>query len=388
MRDCTSTDNTDRVRTSRRSFAQPTGRGRRVFRGLLRPGRSLGCLSAWMIVLLIGSSTLQATTLQWRLMPDQRLRFNVERTTRQKSPSMDWTETIQYQVLWVVAGRDEAGDVQLVQKLIEVKHTLQFPGAQPVVYDSSLEGEPRGDAAELARYWKSLLQVERPMTLSAQGRFIRSQAAPSTTSTPASSAPTSATITSSSPTAAIGSGSSSAPPASSSSASNSPSSSPSPTRPSALRLLADVHWVLPAHELALGDSWAETQLAPWRDIADAIKVTTAYTYQGAEEVEEKRLDKIVVQTRWDVQPRPAPRQLSIDRPVGSGVIYFDNEAGHLARAEFSHDLAVRVSPSQVDAVQAEISVVLRIRCHPVIPEPSPEQEPAASPSPPEDAASN
>jgi hypothetical protein len=335
---------------------------------------------------------LGAKTLQWRLHPEQRLRLIVERTTRQRSPSMDWTETLQYQVLWIVTGRDE-DRIHLLQKLTEVKHTLQLPGTPPVVYDSSLEREPEGEATELARYWRPLLQVERPLTLSLQGRLIRTEtpsagaagviaaAVPSTASSGAPAAPSAA----STPSPAAASAAAAPAAATPTTGSSGPSSTQS-VRVNVPRGLADVHWALPTDELSQGDSWAESQLAPWRDLADAIKITTSYTYQGEEEVEQRVLDKIVVQARWDVQTLPAaPRQLTIERQSGAGVIYFDDQAGHLARAEFSQDLGLRLTPSQADPVQAEVSVALKIHCHPLVPEP-PEEDaapsaPAATPAP-------
>ena len=124
---------------------------------------------------MIAPPPAQAKTLQWKLEPDQRYRIAVERTVRQKSPTTDWTETIRYQVLWVVTARDEDQRMQIVQTLTEVKHSLQFPGTQPVVYDSTIEGELRGDAAELARYWKPLLKVERRLTLLPNGKIVPSR---------------------------------------------------------------------------------------------------------------------------------------------------------------------------------------------------------------------
>ena len=157
---------------------------------------------------------------------------------------------------------------------------------------------------------------------------------------------------------------------------------PNATRLSPPRLLADVSWTLPTDDVALGDSWAETHLVPWRDIPDALKVTKSYTYQGEEEQDQRRLDKIVVQARWDVQPMPeASRQLSVQRQVGTGVIYFDEPAGCLSRSEFSQELAIRVSDTQADTVQAEIATVLKIRFQPVIPAPD-VTEAATAPSEP------
>jgi hypothetical protein len=348
-------------------------------------------LLAVATALLPRASTLEAKTLQWRLVPDQRLRLIVERTTRQSSPATEWTETIQYQLLWVVTSRDDDNRMYVAQKLTEVKHTLQLPGAQPVIYDSSLEGEPQGDAAELARYWKPLLNVERPITLSAQGQLVRTETPPPNSSTAAAAAATSpATPAGTSTSANSASTPAGAAPTVTTgttanadrTATQSAPPNPVPARTTAPRLLPDVNWTLPEDELSLGYSWAETQLAPWRDIADAIKVTTSYTYQGEEEVEQRQLDKIVVQARWDVQPTPAaPRPLSIERQASSGVIYFDEQAGYLARAEFSHDLGVRVSPAQADPVPAEISLLLKIRCHPVLPDPEVEVEPATVPPP-------
>jgi hypothetical protein len=344
-------------------------------------------LLACLLTLLVGGwEPLPAKTLEWRLMPEQRLKLIVERTTRQRSPSTDWTETIQYQVLWVVTARDEEHRIHLLQKLTEVKHTLQLPGSPPVVYDSSLELEPEGDAAELARYWRPLLQTERPLTLSPRGELIRTETPPAVAATasaapaaPASSAPASS-VPPPSPTGAVPAAAGSTPtpiPATTTTQGNSAS-----TRVSAPRALADIYWTLPADELSLGDSWAETQVAPWRDLADALKITFSYTYQGEEEIDQRLLDKIVVQVHWDVQPTPAaPRQLSIDRQASRGVIHFDGQAGHLARAEFSHDLGVRVTPSQADPVQAEISLLLSVHCHPVLPEPPAEEEPLPAPAP-------
>jgi hypothetical protein len=298
---------------------------------------------ALLLATTICTAPACAKTLQWKLDAGQRLLFVVERTVHQKSPTTDWTETIRYQVIWSVTERDADNRIRLVQTLTEVKHALQFPGAPPIVYDSMSDGEPRGDAAELARYWKPLLQVERSQVLLPRGQLVPPEATP----TPQPTSP-----------AATPAGAGTAPAAVT-------TSRPVPSRP-----LADVYWLLPIDDLSLGDSWAETQTVSWRDIPDAVKVTTSYTYQGEEEVGQHRLDKIAVQARWDLQPMPTlVRQISLERQSGTGVIYFDAEAGFLSRSDYQQDLVLRIGQPQVEPMQAEISTTLKVRCQPVIPAP-------------------
>ena len=101
--------------------------------------------------------SVPAKTLEWNLDADQRYRISVERTVQQKSLATEWPRRFGIRSCGVVTGRDADGQMQIVQSLTEVKHVLQFPDARPVVYDSASDVEPQGDAAELARYWKSQL---------------------------------------------------------------------------------------------------------------------------------------------------------------------------------------------------------------------------------------
>jgi hypothetical protein len=344
-----------------------SSRNERASAGNPHPG-SRALLAGLLLAIATSSASAQTKTLRWNLQPDQRYRITVERSVQQKSPTMGWTELINYQVLWVVGQRDAEDNMQLTQQLTEVKHTLQLSDLQPIVYDSTSAGEPSGDAAELARYWKPLLQVERPVTLSPNGELVRPEAPPAAVAaaTPAAAIPTASATTG----AATGTGTS---------AGNNANANTNANRPA--RLLAGVTWKLPTGEIPLGESWAETQLVPWQETPDALKITTSYTYQGEEEIDQQRLDRIVVQARWDLQPSlKPPDQLTIEGQTATGEIYFNNSAGCLVRSEFSQKLTLRVSRAGADLGPVEILTSLKIGCQPVVtaaPEPAPTETPAA-----------
>lgn len=321
-----------------------------------------------------GGLAARAEELRWQLQPGQPYRLQVERTVRQNSPLAQWIEDTRYQLVWTVASIDPNGVMEIVQTLADVKHTMRWGESDPIEYDSASGQEVKGDAANLARHWKPLLATERKFRLTPRGQFLA--AAVPTTPTP--STPVTGPVTSGatgsetpgvSPTVPIPTG----PPA----ATSLPTSTPtaplssavpavtpvSPTTPITPR---PVYWVLPSESIEIGFQWTDTQTLPLLDRQDAWQVTTAYTYQGHEVIENRELDRIQVETRWKTAPgSTSPGGLTLERQNGTGVIWFDHDAGYLSSSQMSQELIARTRRPDGTTFQSEISTSVRVRMEPV-----------------------
>ena len=226
MRSCT------RIRPERRALVDASGTCHRSGPPS-KVSRAAGrqCAVMGFALLTLWGMPLAARELAWQLEPGREYRLQVERVVRQNSPLSTWSETIRYAVVWQVVARDPAdGKMQLVQRLVEVRHVMQVQDGEPVVYDSTQATEPRGDAAVLARNWKPMLLVERPMLLLPSGRLEVPAAPPA----PASAPPTPA----------------------------SPTAVPS-TRQPAAKVLPEGLWTLPVGDVTLGTRWAEVAHVAW-----------------------------------------------------------------------------------------------------------------------------
>lgn len=319
-----------------------------------------------------GLNGLSGEELRWKLQPGQQYRMFVERTVRQNSPLVQWVEETRYQLLWAVTGVDTSGNMEIVQTVGEVKHSMRWGEADPIEFDSMAGQEAKGDAVNLARHWKPLLSTERKFRLTPRGQFLAAAASPaptpSTTGNSSSvSGPSSDTSSSSSgvPTTSLTTNPTAstpfltAPPTTTGSAATPVSS----TLPTALR---PVYWVLPAESVQVGFQWTDTQSLPLLDRQDAWQVTTAYTYQGHQLLEDRELDRIQVETRWKTAPGSStPAALTLERQNGTGVIWFDHEDGYLASSQMNQELITRSRRPDGTTFQSEITTTVRVRMEPI-----------------------
>ena len=350
---------------------------RHTFRNMLSSMRP--CVS--VALLCAAAVPTQARELRWHLQPGNEYRVIVERTVRQKSVLADWLENIRYQMAWTVTAVDDQGQMQIVQKLLEVKHSIQMADAEPVNYDSSHDAEARGDATTLARSWKPLLQIERPFLLLPNGKTERIE-------TPAKDTGTAASSTTAVPAAGANNTAAVTPPTTATTPPTSPTITT--TRPVAAKLLQDGLWLLPSDDVQPGTHWEESSVLPWGDDGEALRLTTLYEYAGEQTFEQSVADHIDVKLNFATQPRgEGNERLIIERQSSSGSIDFDATAGYLNRSELSHDLVLQLLPRTPSAgtgtappaftnptaapTRAEISTTVKVRFQRVEPVGEPER---------------
>lgn len=329
-------------------------------------------LACWLWI--CGGLSAHGEELRWKLQPGQQYRLQVERTVRQNSPLAQWVEDTRYQLIWAVSQVDTSGAMEIVQTVADVKHTMRWGESDPIEYDSASGQEAKGDAANLARHWKPLISTERKFRLSPRGQFLA--ATPPATTTPAT--PVTGPVTSgsagegasASPTVPIPAVSPSATTPTASSGPNAPLASAvpavTPVSPATPVTPRPVYWVLPAESMEIGFQWTDTQTLPLLDRQDAWQVTTAYTYQGHEVVDSRELDRIQVETRWKTAPgTSSPVGLTLERQNGTGVIWFDHEAGYLSSSQMAQELITRTRRPDGTTFQSEISTTVRVRMEPI-----------------------
>lgn len=309
------------------------------------------CLVA-LLLLLTGSTAAQGKTLQWDLQPDREYRWIIERTVQQKTRVTEWTESIRYQVAWQVTGRDGDNNMLITQRLLDVRHTLEYSGAAPVIYDSTQDAEIRGDATSLAHHWKPYFDTPRPLILQSNGQLVRAEAKSDDKASPGPTASAPAVVT------------------------------PAPANPAGgSRLmpppgLQDGIFRLPGDDISPKHRWVESRTAPWHDQSEAVKLNVTYTYQGEEAVDQQNLDRIDTSTQWEILPEAdGSLPIVLERQAGSGVIYFDSQLGHLAKSETSMKLVAWLRRDAGDSQVVEIVVDQKLRFVPAAPRPATAAQP-------------
>lgn len=292
---------------------------------------SLACFSL--------SSGAEAKTLRWKLTPGQQYQFTVERVVNQKSPIVQWSETVRCELLWRVASKADNGIVEIVQTLVSVEHSLRFPDTPVISYDSLDDGEARGDAAVLAKRWAGKIKAEQRMMLKPNGELAISEPEPTSTSASSTSTPAVSGLPVSAGTADW---------------------QPIP------KVLQRTECILPLVDMPEGYNWSTTQTIPWGDDDINLKLTTVYNYQGTKLVDEIPQELVNSTTRWEVVPKPGTvTPLVIEQQQGTGTISFDANAGYLARADRSEELIVRILRPGVEPTQASVETTMKVRCEPL-----------------------
>jgi hypothetical protein len=229
------------------------------------------------------------------------------------------------------------------QRLLNVRHVIQYPDADPVIYDSTQDAETRGDATALAKLWTPHLETTRPHLLQPNGQLVRAEPRAEEPSTAPATIPSGPVV-------------------------------PVPPPPGA-RLMPPVGlqeglFRIPNNELMLNQRWVETKTVPWRDQTEAVKVTVAYTYQGEEQVEQQMLDRIQVGIQWEILPATdGSLPIVMERQNGGGVVYFDAEQGHIARSETSMKLIAWLPRDAGDSQAVEVTIEQKLRILPAAPVP-------------------
>jgi hypothetical protein len=303
----------------------------------------VGVLLAGVILGAI-PGTACGKTLEWNLQPDREYRWMIERTVQQTTRVTEWTESIRYQVAWQVTGRDSEDRMIITQRLLDVRHSLEYSGAAPVVYDSTQDAEIRGDATALARHWKPHFDTPRQLVLQSNGQIVRVDAKPDDKAAVNAAASPAATP----PSVAPASGTRLMPPPS----------------------LQDGLFRLPDEDISPQHRWSETKAAPWQDQAEAVKLNVTYIYQGEEPAEQQSLDRIETLVQWEILPEAdGSLPIVLERQAGSGAIYFDAQQGHVARSETSMKLVAWLRREAGDSQVVEIVVDQKLRFVPAAPVP-------------------
>ncbi len=380
----------------------------------------LGSLLAW-----VPGRDVSAVELRWHLTPGQVYRVNVERVVRQNSPAAQWTDETRYLLVWSVQSVDTTGTAEIAQTLAEVRETLRWGDAEPVEYDSTSPREIHGDALSFARHWQPQLNSERRFRLSPLGQWLAAapvesgltpDAAPNAVpgangSPPDQKSPAGGGVSEpgngatgnaaagSTTSGGIGAGNAAvgstttltaglpanvaAAPATATPSAASPSAAVSPAASGNLALpggVRPIYCVLPAGPLQMGTQWTETHSMPQGDRPDAWQLTTAFTYAGMQEVEDRSLHRIDVECRWRAVPAAvaagplaAPNSsLVLERQEGAGQILFDQEAGYMSGSQLSQELITRSRRQDGTTFQSEIVTTVRLRIEPVAPPAAPQ----------------
>ncbi|HMP79296.1 MAG TPA: DUF6263 family protein [Pirellulaceae bacterium] len=101
--------------------------------------------------------------------------------------------------------------------------------------------------------------------------------------------------------------------------------------------------VFPEGPVAVGDSW-ETSESVEMPPMGKMNMTNRLTYKGTESVDGKRLHRIDVDTKIDMNVADNEMGFSIEvtKASGKSTIYFDNEAGCVAKQNGSQDMEMSI----------------------------------------------
>ena len=296
-----------------------------------------------LVVTFVLDKPAYSARLTWRLNVGQKMSITLERTLRQSVADTEWTETINYTLTWVVDAVDEVGNMTMQQMLTSVRHVLSFPGDVDITYDSSVEGEVKGDAAILAKYWVPFLNVNRQVILQPNGKLTIVSADDLTRKPPVAT----------------------------------PSAIPEVQDWSDVpQALVDQTWSLPERDLVLNEEWSTIKNLPWKDQENALELTTKYRYVGPSTLDEKSVEKIDVVMQWqDVTTPASTERVMIDRQAGGGGLYFDTSAGYLVASDRTQDLTVRITRPDRTGQTVDLATSLKMQVQPMASETPERTEP-------------
>lgn len=296
------------------------------------------CRHAGLLVLGIlaslGAADVHADgkLLRWKLQPGEKFHVTftqqtVQATTVNNKPvktSIDMTMEMD----WVVDDVQPDGQAQLTQSFTRMKIAMNAGGAEPIQFDSADEQRPEGPAADIRRAVRRLLGAPFHITLNARGEILDV-----TLSDEAAQAIEQSTAS---------------------------DNLKQLLTPDGLRqMLRQSSVVLPEKSIAAGATWNE-QVESASPLG-TLKLRHEYRYAGSEERDGRLLEKITVETKFElIKPSAAPRsKLTIKSQSQTGTLYFDAAAGRFVDAETKQQLATE-TPYRDLLIQATVDSTLRM----------------------------
>jgi hypothetical protein len=83
-----------------------------------------------------------------------------------------------------------------------------------------------------------------------------------------------------------------------------------------------------------------------------VKGQIQFTYQGTEEKDGKKLEKIAAKPDIKIEPAPdTPFQMKVTAQDGKGTVYFDNEAGRIIEVTMDQDMEMSIDANNMNMKQ-------------------------------------
>ena len=259
-------------------------------------------------------SGAEAATLRWKFKPGETLRYTIDQkiTTTAKLPGGQELKNSLIQTVemsWSVKSVNEDGSAELTQTFDRVLDKVDGPFAK-YEYDSKSGKEPEGPiAAARLPLFKAMLGTPITFKMNAQGEPSGFQVPEKLTQTLREAGPSAAAA------GALFS------------------------EEGLKSMILQTTVVLPKDDLAPGKSWTR-QTKESVPAIGTMTLDTTFTYDGPDDAEGRKLEKIGQTTKVDIKP-PADAKaeaafpLKIKSQDSKGVIHFDNDAGHLVHLQLN-----------------------------------------------------
>ena len=263
-----------------------------------------------LLVVLLNSSIAQLraqTTLRWKFHDGQRLQLKIRQqattTTSVNKRPLAISSNMEMTVDWSVERVDREGAATMTQRFSRMAIKFQAPGAEPVQYDSLQDKNPTGQVKRLAERLQPLIGSPFHVTVGNRGQIER-----------------------------VRFGSDLGPSAESSRLKHFVS------KERLGEILRQSNLILPESPVAVGDSWETNSDQP--SPLGRTRLTTVYTFGGPQLQGMRKLSRIDLTTRLEVQESSQPARRNVARITKhrqSGVIYFDVEAGYLVSSQIRQE---------------------------------------------------
>jgi hypothetical protein len=255
-------------------------------------------------------ATSAAETFRWNLKAGQKFKVQLEQKMTQVIDmgigEQEMPMSFTMHMSWTV---DEAteNEFKVTQIVDRVTMNMSLPGMGDVEYDSASDKKPEGMASQFATVLKPLVGLKILQTLNGRGQSVKCEIDPE-----ALKGLTSA-----------GMGGQFA------------------SEETLKNLIGQTACVFPEEAVEKGGTW-EDQFAVNNQMG---KMTTnaKFTYDGPEQVDGKQMEKISVVSTISVEAsEDAPVEVDITKQDNKGTVYFDNNAGYIAKAVGTQAMSMTV----------------------------------------------
>jgi hypothetical protein len=117
-----------------------------------------------------------------------------------------------------------------------------------------------------------------------------------------------------------------------------------------LKRMANGGIALPKDPVAKGQTWKEN--VDMKMPMGRIKGQIQFTYDGPEEKDGNKLEKITAKPEIKIEPAPdAPFQMKVTAQEGKGTVYFDNEAGRIIEVTMIQNMEMTIDANNMNMKQ-------------------------------------